>query len=69
LNHPVVLFTLIAWSLAWKGIALWKAATLRDKAWFIIILLLNTAGILEIVYLFIVAKRKQLMDRAFGHEA
>lgn len=47
---------LTAWSLVWKGLALWRAGAVRhDKRWFIALLILNTAGILEIIYLFFVA--------------
>lgn len=48
---------LIIWSLIWKGIALWKSARLTDKAWFIVLLIVNTVGILEIFYIFVFAKR------------
>ncbi len=46
------------WSLAWKGWALWLAARRGEKVWFIILLILNTLGILEIIYIFAVAKQK-----------
>lgn len=47
-----LLFLLIAlWSLAWKLLALWHAAQNKQRYWFIAILLFNTVGILEIVYL------------------
>ena len=39
------------WSLVWKGFALWKSTKKGDKVWFIVFLVLNTAGILEIIYL------------------
>ena len=39
------------WSLIWKGISLWKCGRNNQLAWFVIILLFNTAGILPIVYL------------------
>lgn len=48
---------LIVWSLIWKGLALWKAGTLRDKWWFVAILLINTFGVLEIVYYFVFSNR------------
>lgn len=57
-NFPtwaIVLFVL--WSLPWKGIALWKAAQLSQKKWFIALLILNTFGILEIIYIYFVAKK------------
>jgi len=52
----LVIIVLI-WSLFWKGIALWKAAQLSHKNWFIIILLVNTLGILDIIYIRFVAKK------------
>lgn len=55
----VGLVVLIAWTLAWKGWALWKAARLNHKAWFVVLLLVNTLGILEIIYIFAVAKRRE----------
>jgi len=39
------------WSLIWKGMALWKCGRNNQLAWFVIILIFNTAGILPIVYL------------------
>lgn len=47
---------LLVWSLIWKGIALWKSARLKHKAWFIVLLILNTIGILEILYIFVFSK-------------
>jgi len=41
----------IIWSLAWKGIALWKAGKNNQPAWFVAMLLVNTVGILEIIYI------------------
>lgn len=54
---PVVLLAVL-WSLFWKGIALWNAAKRGEKWWFIALLVINTFGILEIFYIFFVAKIK-----------
>lgn len=54
--YPVFIALAIIWTLVWKGLALWRSAELRQKYWFIAILLINTLGILEIIYLFLVAK-------------
>lgn len=53
-------FVFFLWSVLWKGIALWRSANLKQKNWFVVILILNgaTLGILEIVYLFFFAKKK-----------
>ena len=58
---PIVMsfvFLIVLWSLAWKGLALWRAAKRGDMWWFIAFLLINTAGILEIVYLFAITGAK-----------
>lgn len=57
--EPALVFTialLIVWSLLWKALGLWHAARRGDTGWFIAMLFLNTVGILEIIYLFGVAK-------------
>jgi hypothetical protein len=52
-------FLLIAiWSLFWKGCALWIASKNDKKGWFLALLVFNTAGILELIYIFYVAKKK-----------
>lgn len=53
---------LVVWSLVWKGLALWRAAERKNKFWFVVFLLANTAGILEIIYLFFVAKKPSATD-------
>jgi len=56
----LTLFLVLAvWSIIWKGIALWKAARNTSKVWFIVMLVLNTVGILEIIYIFFFSKKKQ----------
>ena len=45
-------FLIIAlWSLVWKALAMWHAAKNRQRIWFIVLLLVNTVGVLEIIYL------------------
>ena len=41
----------VLWTIAIKGYALWTAARAGQRNWFIALLILNTLGILEIVYL------------------
>ncbi len=55
-NWVVLLASL--WTLPWKGVALWKAAGLKDKKWFILIFVLNTLAILDIVYIFFISKKR-----------
>lgn len=49
----VTLGLLAVWDLAWRGIALWQSSRRQQKTWFILLLLINSAGILPIAYLII----------------
>lgn len=51
---------LILWSLVWKGLALWKAAREGSRGWFIALLVINTLGVLEILYIFGFSKHRGL---------
>ncbi len=42
----------IVWSMVWKGIALWRAGRNAHLIWFIVMLIVNTLGILEMTYIF-----------------
>jgi len=56
----VILFPLLmVWSLVWKGWALWKSARNGSKGWFVALLIINTLGILEILYIFVIGKTKK----------
>ncbi len=47
----------MVWTLFWKALALWTSVKQEQKGWFIAILVLNTAGILEIVYFFMISNK------------
>lgn len=49
---PTMFVLIIIWSLFWKGLGLWHSAKSNQPWWFLALLLFNTVGILEIVYLF-----------------
>jgi len=49
---------LIIWSFVWKALALYRAGFNRSPVWFVVLLVLNTVGILDILYLFIWGKKK-----------
>lgn len=57
LNNPIPLIIFIIWTLYWKGMALWKAAKMDSQKWFIALLIINTVGILEILYIYIFSKK------------
>ncbi|MFT4858697.1 MAG: hypothetical protein ACI9UV_002015 [Algoriphagus sp.] len=51
------LILLAIWEIVWKLIALWKAGRNNHLAWFICLALINTAGILPIVYILMHKKK------------
>ncbi len=55
----VAAILLAIWTVPWKGLALWRSAKRGDRIWFIILLLINTLGVLEIIYLLFFSKEKQ----------
>ena len=57
--NPYLSLLVISWALVWKGIALWKSARYNKKWWFIALLVINTLGLLEILYIFIFSKLDQ----------
>lgn len=62
-NFPFLvpfIWPILVWSIIIKGVALWRAAKDEQKPWFIVLLVVNTAGILEIIYLLFFAKEKLL---------
>lgn len=59
---PILIYLVFLWSIVWKGFALWRGAKYNQRNWFIAILVLNTAGILEIVYLFYFCKQRLTID-------
>jgi methionyl-tRNA synthetase len=63
LAQSPIWLAVIIWSVIWKGIALWRAANSKQKNWFIVLMLpINTAGIIELVYLFKFAKKRLTLD-------
>jgi hypothetical protein len=50
-EYSVLLVCIIVWDVAWRGVALWYAARNGAKAWYVVMLLINSAGILPILYL------------------
>jgi len=51
-----ILAAIFVWTYVWKLLALWKAATKKSVVWFIVLALVNTVGILEILYIFVFSK-------------
>jgi methionyl-tRNA synthetase len=64
--HPLFGFLFVAlafWTVAWKGIALWKSARNNQTVWYVVMLFVNTLGILEIVYVFFFSDKKKIEQK------
>ncbi len=51
------LLAVAAWTFPWKAWSLWLAARRGDIWWFLILIFVNTLGILEMIYIFFIAKQ------------
>ena len=54
-----VLIAVAIWSLAWKGASMWRAARNGSKPWFVTLLVTNTLGILDVIYLVGIGRRRR----------
>jgi methionyl-tRNA synthetase len=64
----ILFAAVLVWSVVWKGLALWKSARTDSKVWFIVFLIANTFGILEILYLYVFSKKKMGMSTSLPTE-
>ena len=53
----LVIFLVIIWEAVWKGVALWRAGRNGHLIWFIALFILNTVGILPIIYIFAFSRK------------
>lgn len=59
LMNPFVLMPLVIWEIAWKGAGLWKSARNNQLYWFIAVLIINSLGILPIIYIYFFQKKRR----------
>jgi len=52
------LIVILIWAYVWKLLALWKSARKGSAVWFVVLALINTVGILEILYIFVFSEMK-----------
>ncbi len=62
LTNPMIMYPLLIWSIFWKGLALWRSARMNHKGWFIALLVINTVGIFEIVYIIVTRDRYRFLE-------
>lgn len=57
LGIPIwLLVVILVWTAVWKLIALWKSARSGHVVWFVIIAIVNSVGILPILYIYVFSK-------------
>ncbi|MBS3163262.1 hypothetical protein J4427_01070 [Candidatus Woesearchaeota archaeon] len=54
-----LIIVLSIWEAIWKGFGMWRSARNGHLVWFVCILVLNTIGILPIIYLLLHPKKKR----------
>ena len=50
-QNPYIFYPLILWDLVLRGLALWKSSRNSQKYWFVALLVVNSVGILPLIYL------------------
>ncbi len=64
LGIPFWLFAIIlVWIVVWKLLALWKSARNNHITWFIVLAVVNTVGILEILYIYVFSKLGKKLEK------
>jgi hypothetical protein len=56
-NLVIILVSILIWEGIWKLIGLWKSAKNNQIVWFILIGILNTIGIIPILYILFFQKK------------
>lgn len=55
----VILALVVIWEAVWKGIGLWRSARNKQVWWFVAIFIINSIGILPLIYLVFFDKDKK----------
>ncbi len=54
-----IVVVLGVWEAVWKALGLWRAGVDRNLLWFVLMFVLNTLGILEIIYIFGISRPRR----------
>jgi len=60
---PGWMYPVIAWMLVWKALAMWRAARNNQVIWFVVTLVINTVGILPILYILFFQRDRNVVVR------
>lgn len=64
-SQTIVIGVIVIWDLIWKGFALWQAAQKKQNGWFIALIIINSVGILPIIYL-LINRESKTQPRVFN---
>lgn len=53
----IMFLVVMVWEFAWRGFGLWKASKNNQRNWFIAMLVVNSIGVLPIIYLKFFSKK------------
>lgn len=62
-NWTIALVVALVWDLVWRGLALWKSGRRNQPVWFVALFIINSLGILPIIYIVINAGTKDYSER------
>lgn len=62
INNPYIWTPLLLLDLALRGLALWKSSRKGEKYWFVALLVVNSVGILPLIYLLIQRYKERKKD-------
>ncbi len=60
-----LLLPLVVWDLAWRGLAMWRAGRANQPKWFMALLIVNSLGLLPIIYL-LLSRKNSGNPESFG---
>lgn len=55
----VVLLIVAIWDIVWKLLAMWRASKRNEPVWFVLIMIINSMGIVPILYLIFTKEPKK----------
>lgn len=58
IGENLIIALAVVWAVLWKCYSVWIAARNGHKKWFVALVIFNTFGILDMIYIFAVAKKK-----------
>lgn len=61
IKYPIVFLLLFIWNYLIKGAALLRALERKERVWFVVLLFINTLGILELYYLYTKKQQKAVV--------